>query len=165
MELFSLRKIRRLCPQHRGPRPPVPAHGSTDFIKRWSLATGLMSRIKPIESVSLLRCLDSIWRWVAISSSQPIWCWGAKHRCTIFHPHAGLVRILEKACGYTLHRTCVFPSGGICGSWSAFWCVWGAKPQGTVFHARVGPVQFPWKAAQTNYAKHVFFIPWDLRVT
>jgi hypothetical protein len=75
MELFSLRKIRRICPQHRGPGPPAPAHGSTDFIKRWSLAIGSTARIKPIESVSLLGCLDPIWRWVAIGSSQPIWHW------------------------------------------------------------------------------------------
>jgi hypothetical protein len=54
MELFSLRKICRICPQHRGPGPPAPAHGSTDFIKRWPLATGSMAQIKPIESVSRL---------------------------------------------------------------------------------------------------------------
>jgi hypothetical protein len=70
MELFSLRKIRRICPQHRGLGPPAPAHGSTDFIKHWPLATGSTARIKPIKSVSLLGCLDSIWRWVAIVSSQ-----------------------------------------------------------------------------------------------
>jgi hypothetical protein len=52
MELFFLRKISRICPQHRGPDPPAPAHGSTDFIKRRSLATGSMAQIKPIESVS-----------------------------------------------------------------------------------------------------------------
>jgi hypothetical protein len=72
MELFSLRKIRKICPQHRGPGPPAPAHGSTDFIKRWPLATGSMTQIRPIESVSLLGCLDPIWRWVAIGSSQPM---------------------------------------------------------------------------------------------
>jgi hypothetical protein len=72
MELFSLRKIRRICPQHRGSGLPAPAHGSTNFIKWWPLATGSMARIKPIESVSLLGCLDSIWRWVAIGSSQPM---------------------------------------------------------------------------------------------
>jgi hypothetical protein len=54
MELFSLRKIRRICPQHHGPGPPVPAHGSTDFVKRQPLATGSMAQIKPIESVSRL---------------------------------------------------------------------------------------------------------------
>jgi hypothetical protein len=70
MELFSLRKIRRICPQHRGLGPPAPAHGSTDFIKHWPLATGSTARIKPIKSVSLLGSLDSIWRWVAIVSSQ-----------------------------------------------------------------------------------------------
>jgi hypothetical protein len=31
-----------------------------------------MTRIKPIESVSLLGCLDLIWCWVAIGSSQPM---------------------------------------------------------------------------------------------
>jgi hypothetical protein len=41
-------------------------------IKCWPLATGSMARIKPIESISLLGCLDPIWRWVAIGSSQPM---------------------------------------------------------------------------------------------
>jgi hypothetical protein len=54
MELFSLRKIRRICPQHRVPGPPVSAHGSTDFIKHRSLATGSTTQIKLIESVSPL---------------------------------------------------------------------------------------------------------------
>jgi hypothetical protein len=72
MELFSLRKIRIICPRHHGPGPPTPAHGSTDFIKCWPLATGSMARIKPIESASLLGSLDPIWCWVAIGSSQPM---------------------------------------------------------------------------------------------
>jgi hypothetical protein len=72
MELFSLRKIRRICPQHRGPDPPSPAHGPTDFIKRRLLVSGSMARIESSESVSLLRCLDPIRRWVAIGSSQPM---------------------------------------------------------------------------------------------
>jgi hypothetical protein len=72
MELFSLRKIRRICPRHCGPGPAAPAHRSMDFIKHWSLAMGSTAQIKPIESVSLLRCLDPIWRWVAIGSSQPM---------------------------------------------------------------------------------------------
>jgi hypothetical protein len=54
MELFSLRKIRRICPQHSRPGPPAPAHGSTDFIKRRSLVTGSTAQIKPIEPVSRL---------------------------------------------------------------------------------------------------------------
>jgi hypothetical protein len=65
MELFSLRKIHKIC-------PPASAHGSTEFIKRWPLATGSTARIKSIESVSLLGCLDPIWCWVAIGSSQPM---------------------------------------------------------------------------------------------
>jgi hypothetical protein len=54
MELFSLRKIRRIYQQHHGPGPPAPAHGSTEFIKRRSLVTGSTSQIKPIEPVSRL---------------------------------------------------------------------------------------------------------------
>jgi hypothetical protein len=46
----------------------------------------------------------------------------------------------------TLCRNCVFASGAICGSYSAFWCVWGAKHRHTIFHARVGLAQFPHKA-------------------
>jgi hypothetical protein len=58
MELFSLRKIRRICPQHRGPGPPAPAHGSTDFIKCRLLASVSMARIESIKPVSRLL----IWR-------------------------------------------------------------------------------------------------------
>jgi hypothetical protein len=54
MELFSLRKIRRICQQHRGPGPPTPAHGSTNFIKRWSLASGSMAQLHPSEPLSRL---------------------------------------------------------------------------------------------------------------
>jgi hypothetical protein len=54
MELFSLRKICRICPRHRGPGPPAPAHRSTDFIKCRSLATGLTTRMKLSKSVSRL---------------------------------------------------------------------------------------------------------------
>jgi hypothetical protein len=54
MELLSLRKIRRIWPQHRGPGPPAPAHGSTDFIKRRSLASGSMARIESCEPVPQL---------------------------------------------------------------------------------------------------------------
>jgi hypothetical protein len=72
MKLFSLRKIHRICPQHRGPDPPSPAHGPTDFIKCRLLVSGPTTRIESSESVSLLGCLDLIRRWVAIGSSQPM---------------------------------------------------------------------------------------------
>jgi hypothetical protein len=72
MELFSLRKIYRIYPQHRGPDPPSPAHRPTDFIKCRPLVSGSTARIESSESVSLLGCLDPIGRWVAIGSSQPM---------------------------------------------------------------------------------------------
>jgi hypothetical protein len=72
MELFSLRKICRICPQHCGPDPLSPAHGPTDFIKRRSLVSGSMAWIESSEPVSLLRCLYPIGRWVVIGSSQPM---------------------------------------------------------------------------------------------
>jgi hypothetical protein len=52
MNLFSLREICRICPRDCGPGPPASAHGSTDFIKRRSLATGSTARIKPSELLS-----------------------------------------------------------------------------------------------------------------
>jgi hypothetical protein len=54
MKLFSLRKIRRICPRLRGPGPPALAHGSTNFIKCRLLASGSMAQIEPSESVSRL---------------------------------------------------------------------------------------------------------------
>jgi hypothetical protein len=54
MELFSLRKICRICPWHRGQGPPAPAHGSMNFIKCRLLATGSTAQIDPSESVSRL---------------------------------------------------------------------------------------------------------------
>jgi hypothetical protein len=60
MELFSLRKIHRICPQHRGSGPPAPAHGSTDFTKHRLLASESTAQIESSEPVSLLGCLDPI---------------------------------------------------------------------------------------------------------
>jgi hypothetical protein len=54
MELFSLRKIHRICPRHRGPGPLTPAHGSTNFNKRRSLASGSTAQIDPSEPLSRL---------------------------------------------------------------------------------------------------------------
>jgi hypothetical protein len=54
MELFSLRKLHRICPHHRGPSPLASAHGSTNFIKRRSLASGSTTRIESSKPVSRL---------------------------------------------------------------------------------------------------------------
>jgi hypothetical protein len=53
-DLFSLRDICRICPWGCGPGPPVSAHGSTNSIKRRSLATESMALIKSSELVSRL---------------------------------------------------------------------------------------------------------------
>jgi hypothetical protein len=49
-----------------------------------------------------------------------------------------------------------FPSGVICGSRSAFWCVWGMKHRHTFFHAVVGPVRFTQKLTRTHYTELAF---------
>jgi hypothetical protein len=51
----------------------------------------------------------------------------------------------------TLHRTCVFASGGICGSRCTFWCIRGMKCRRSLFHARVGMV----KIQQKSTLRHV----------
>jgi hypothetical protein len=52
--IIFLKKIRRICPRHCGPGPPVSAHGSTNFIECRSLATRSMAQIDPSETVSRL---------------------------------------------------------------------------------------------------------------
>jgi hypothetical protein len=78
MEVFSLRKIHRICPQHRGPGPPAPAHGSTHFIKCRPLATRSTSQIKPIELVS--RLLISVDHHRSDSWDGWLWPWAAPAR-------------------------------------------------------------------------------------
>jgi hypothetical protein len=54
LEIFSLRKIGRICPRGCGPGPPASAHGSTDFLKCQSLAFRSTARIEPSEPISRL---------------------------------------------------------------------------------------------------------------
>jgi hypothetical protein len=48
----------------------------------------------------------------------------------------------------TLHRSCGFASGAICGSHSVFGCIHGVKHRCTIFHARAGPVYILQEARQ-----------------
>jgi hypothetical protein len=48
---------------------------------------------------------------------------GMKRQHTIFHARIGLVQFPQNAHQETLRRPCVFTSGGIYGSLSAFWCI------------------------------------------
>jgi hypothetical protein len=73
--------------------------------------------------------------------------WATKRQCTICHARVGPEPSPQEAHWDTIQQTCIFPSGGICGSRSVFrLCVWGAKHQITIFLAPVGLVQIPQKA-------------------
>jgi hypothetical protein len=97
MELFSLRKNHRICPWHRGPSPQVSAHGSTNFIKRWPLATGSTIRIKSSESVSRLLISvvhhrsDGRGGWIRLGAAWARACGGASRptRVRVFLTYGG----------------------------------------------------------------------------
>jgi hypothetical protein len=65
----------------------------------------------------------------------------------------------KKTCRDTLHQTCVFAYGGICGSHSAFRCIRGMKRQHTILHARLGSVRLDKKSPGTPCAVVVFLHP------
>jgi hypothetical protein len=83
--------------------------------------------------------------------------WGMKHRHTIFHGRARLVRFPQNARLDTLRKTCVFASGAIRGSRSAFLCIRSMKQQRIIFLARVVPKQFPQKSASEHVTLNLCF--------
>jgi hypothetical protein len=59
-----------------------------------------------------------------------------------------------------LHQTSIFPSSGICGPRSTFWCIWGGRNIDALFFMLL----WDWfrlhkKHSGTHYAEHVFFHP------
>jgi hypothetical protein len=82
-----------------------------------------------------------------------------KHRSNIFHSRVGLDWIPQKSASGNVAGNLCFPSGGICRSSSAFWCVRGMKYRSTILHARVGPVRIPQKSIRTHYGDLVFLHP------
>jgi hypothetical protein len=64
-----------------------------------------------------------------------------------------------KMCPHKLRQNCVFSSGGMYRSRSAFWCVQGVKYRCTIFHAQVGRSGFLEKRARRLYAKLVCLQP------
>jgi hypothetical protein len=56
-----------------------------------------------------------------------------------------------------LRQTCVFASGGICGSPSAFRCIWAVKCQFTIFPASVGLVRIPQNARRDTLRRSCIF--------
>jgi hypothetical protein len=82
-----------------------------------------------------------------------------KRQCTIFPARVAPVRVQQILHRDTLCRTCVFASGGICGSRNAFQCVQGAKRQHTIFHVQVGPLRIQQNCTETRYTELVFLHP------
>jgi hypothetical protein len=68
-------------------------------------------------------------------------------------------QIRQKVHSDTLRRICVFATGGICGSRSAFRCVRAMKRQRTILMLGWDRYRFDKKRARIRYAKLVFLHP------
>jgi hypothetical protein len=83
---------------------------------------------------------------------------GAQNVDALFFMHGvGLVWIQQTVRWDTLRKTCVFASGGICGSRSAIQHIQGTKCRCTIFHALLGLVQIPQKAHRDTLCQTFVF--------
>jgi hypothetical protein len=82
-----------------------------------------------------------------------------KHRRTIFHDLMGPVRFPLNACQDTFRRTCVFSSGAIGGSHSAFPYIRATKHSALFFMFGWAWCGFRKKRIGTHYAKLVSLHP------
>jgi hypothetical protein len=115
MELFSFKKIRRICPRYHGPGPLVPAHGSMDFIKRRSLVTGLTTQIKPIKLESWLlisavhRRSDGWGSWLRPGVALAHAHGGAAWPSTVAHQSSSFLEpwwsVFYEVCAYAITAT------------------------------------------------------------
>jgi hypothetical protein len=78
---------------------------------------------------------------------QVTWCIpvhpGMKRGRTIFLAWVG-PDSTKSVPGHVMPNLC-FAFGGICGSYSAFWCIRAVKRRCTIFHARMGPIRITQK--------------------
>jgi hypothetical protein len=110
MNLFSLREIRRICPQDYGPGAPASAHGSTGFIKCRPLVTGSTARIKPSEPLSRLLIsivhhrLDDLGSWLRPGVAQARAHGGTSRPSVAAHRSLGLLEprwlVSDVVCSY-----------------------------------------------------------------
>jgi hypothetical protein len=115
MELFSLRKIHRIRPRGCGLGPPASAHGSTDFNKHRSLASGSTAQIELSEPVS--RFLISVvqhrsngWdSWLRQGAVQAHARGGASRSSAVAHRSSSLLElrwsVFDEVCSYGVTAT------------------------------------------------------------
>jgi hypothetical protein len=106
-------------------------------------------------SLNLYFC---IWLDIRVTQCTPVHRWG-KTLMHDFSSPGGIATDSTKIGPGTLCQTCVFASGGICRSRSAFGCVQGTKRQCTIFMFGWDRYKFKKKRVGISYAKIMFLRP------